>query len=273
MIDLREINKRQFVMAKRFWAVSSIMKLLVFAVGAWATFAVHSSIYAPQVMLLLAIASEGLHVVSDTKKSAAETLLRSLDICRSFGRDISEADKRDLLADLPRELRKRFAMQPRADVYFSSEMSPGPHAAIQNLLESAWYTRRQASAMVTLNLAVIALLLSLSIFALILAVRGTSSLPIQEQVIKHVTAWLMLLVSLGLIRNAWSYFRLFLRSQRTESACRHLVGGDVSEADALRQWYEYQVARAGAPMLPAWLWKLMRTGLDESWQHAKGGSA
>jgi hypothetical protein len=272
MIDLREINRRQFLTAKRLWAASSVAKLLVFAVGVWATFAGSSPTYAPQVMLVLAIASEGIQIASDTRKSAAESLLRSLDICRSFGRNISETDKRDLLADLPRKLRKRFASQAKADIYFASATSDGPRRAIQNLIESAWYTRRQASVMVIIYLVIIVALLVLSISALIFAIRETLLLSMQEQVVKNVTAWMMLLVSLGLLRNAWSYFRLYQRSQKTETVCRHLEAGDVSEADALKQWYEYQIARAGSPMLPDWLWKLMRHGLDESWQHAQRDS-
>jgi hypothetical protein len=270
MIDLRSINRAQFVAAKRYWAAAIIVKLVIFGLGAWTIFLTTPSPYLPEFLLVLAILSEILQLRSDGVKSQAESLLRTLDICKSFGREISEADKRDIVANVPRTFRKRFTGNQAPDLYFASAQAEGPKKAIENLIESAWYTRHQASTMTVVYLLLIAGLLTLSIGALLVALREIGNPQLRDQVIRVVTAWLLLIVSLSMLKSAWSYFKMYQRCQKTELVCAHLLLTPATEADALKQWYEYQLARASSPLLPDWLWYLMGRSLDDAWQRASG---
>jgi hypothetical protein len=268
MLDLRSINRTQFLYAKRFWMAAISMKLVIFALGVWAVFLAFPPRYIPQILLVLAIFSEILQLRSDEIKSQAESLLRTLDLCRSFGREISAADKRNMAYDLSRGLRKRFTGANISDDYFKSTEVIGPQKAIENLLESAWYTRRQVGVMVGVYILLIAILLALSVFALIVALRETNNPQIQEQLVKVVTAWLLLIVSLNMIKAAWSYFKMYQRCQKTEFLCEHLLRNPITEADAVRQWYEYQMSRASSPLLPEWLWRIMKPSLDDAWRRS-----
>ena len=217
-------------------------KILIAAIGIWTVFEV-SSLWTPQLLLLLALVSELFQLRSDGLKSRAEAVLRILDLCESFGHEISASDTRDIAI--------------------------GPQRAAMNLIESAWYTRRQAGTMALIYGALIAGLFAFSIAALMIATRNVADQEVRERIVRVVTAWLLLLVSVNMLRNVWGYFKLYERCRRTEVVCTHLAKGDVSEPEITRQWYEYQIARVGSPLIPEWLWNAMKSRLDKAWAASK----
>lgn len=268
MIDLRVINHNQFASAKRYWGIALSLKLASFAAGVWAVFWASAPKYMPQFVLALAFVSELCQLRSDEIKSQADRLLRILDVCKSFGRTITQADKRDIVLAAPRDLRQSVE-ESAVDPYFSSDDVPGPRTAVLNLIESAWYTRHLAWRMMFLYVALISLLVGVSILALMVAARSAAGTTLGDQVVRAVTAWLLLLVSLGMLKSVWGYFKMHQRCQRTEWACGHLVRAEVSEADALNQWYEYHLARSNSPLLPEWLWSASRSSLENAWRLAQ----
>lgn len=264
-MDLRAVNNAQFLQAKRFWAAAVLGKVVLFGMGLHGVLADSTTIYLPQMVLFAAVASELLQLRSDGLKARAESLLRKLDLCRSFGQDISDADMRDIVYTVPRRIRHRFRDSEGPDTYFASTSDPGPARAIENLHESAWYNGRQAAAMAAIYGSLIATLVITSVAVLVLTMREAEAGAQQERLIRAVTAWLMLLVSLNMLKAAWSYFRMYQRCERTVEATLRLSGASVSDADALRQWHEYQVARSSCPLMPQWLWKVMEKSLNDAW--------
>jgi hypothetical protein len=267
-MDLRAVNSAQFIDANRFWAAAAACKLLVFGIGLYGVLAESPMIYLPQLVLVAAVASEFLQLRSDGLKSRAESLLRKLDLCRSFGQEVSEADMRDLVYTVPRRIRHRFRDSHGPDTYFSSRSDVGSARAIENLHESAWYNGRQAAVMAGIYAFLIAVLVVISLAVLILAMREAEAGAQQERLVRVVTAWLMLVVSLNMLNAAWSYFRMYQRCDRTVEATLRLKGTSVSDEDALRQWHEYQVARSSCPLMPQWLWKCMEKSLNDAWDSA-----
>lgn len=267
-MDLRAVNNAQFLDAKRFWAAAMFGKLVVFAMGLLGVFAANPTVYLPQLVLVVAVASELLQLRSDGLKARAESLLRKLDLCQSFGQRVSDNDLRDIVYTVPHRIRRRFRSSEGPDTYFASASDPGPGRAIENLHESAWYNGRQAGVMAAIYGSVMALLVVTSIGVLILAMREIEVGAQQERLIRVVTAWLMLVISLNMLKAAWSYFRMHQRCERTVEATLRLSRTTVSDADALRQWHEYQVARSSCPLMPKWLWKMMEASLNDAWASA-----
>ena len=201
----------------------------------------------------------------ESAKGHAESLLRTLDICESFGQELSKAELRNVIYTVSKALRERFEAEAPDRSYFATSESPGPRKAIDNLIESTWYTGRQAAVMSALYAALIVVLLIISVVALVVSSRQLTEIADREQVVRVVTAWLMLIVSLSLIRNAWSYFLMYRQCDKMNSALESL-GDDVQEVDALKQWAEYHVARAACPLIPAWLWRIIGPSLDDAWK-------
>jgi len=243
------------------------MKLLVFGLGVWAVFLGEPPRYLPQLVLGIALAAEFMQLRSDILKGKAERLLRKLDICRSFGNELSPADLRELIYDVPKPVRQRFQHETVEESYFASTADVGPRRAVENLVESAWYTGKLATLMARLYTGLIVVLASTAIVALVVSSREFSDVLRREYVTRVVTSWLLLIVSLSMLRAAWGYSRMAQHSDRTMTACEHL-GSVVTERDALSQWHEYQVARASCPLIPKWLWDLKGESLDDAWRTA-----
>lgn len=267
-MDLRAINQYRFDEAKTFWGASVLVKFLTFVFGAVTVFIEHPPAYTPQLLLISACLSELLQWRSDFLKGQSEGLLRKLDVCKSFQKELSETDKREIVADLPHKVRAQFSVEAN-DKYFASTTPPGPRRSVENLLESAWYTRKQCVAMTIFCIVLIVVLLTTSLFALFIASKEVKDVVVLTNISKAVTSWLLLVFSLGVFKNAWGYYKMYQRCLKTENNAEHLLGNEnVLEADAIKQWYEYQIARSSAPLLPGWLWSLMKDSLDDAWKRA-----
>jgi hypothetical protein len=237
-----------------------------FLVGAIAALLPRPPLYIACVVFAFAVAAELFQWRSDVEKSGSEALLRKLDLCRSFNMEITEADKRDIVWELPRALRKRFTESQVPDTYFTSSEPSGPRKAIENLVESAWYTRQQSKLMLRVWIGLICVAVVFAFTALIVASIEVSSVTARASIGKVVTAWLLLIFSLGAIRHPWNYYKLLERSERSYTTGSHLLRGEVTEADAIKQWYEYQIGRASSPLLPDWLWKRNQADLNDAWR-------
>ncbi|HEX2076937.1 MAG TPA: hypothetical protein VHG08_04485 [Longimicrobium sp.] len=270
MLDLRAINQNRFSRAKRLWTIANVLRLMAFAVGAYAVFQGDPPLHLPPVLFAITVAAELFQWRSDVIKTRSEALLRKLDLSRSFGMEVSAADRRDIMSDLPGEVRKRFAGSEVPDEYFTSPEPPGPRKAVENLVESAWYTKQQASMMVVVCFVLISLVTLVALATLIVASNEVATVSTRTTISKVVIAWLLLIFSLGMFRHAWTYYKLAERSERSYTAGVHLLRGEITEADALKQWYEYQIGRASSPLLPDWLWRLKRDDLNDAWQRASG---
>jgi hypothetical protein len=245
-------------------------KFVLFALGAVSVLT-SAPLMTPLALLALTALSEVLQLLSDDQKGHAEGLLRKLDFCQSFGREISAADVRDIVLDAPNKLRKKLEGSTLETGYFASTQPPSPRTAIENLLESAWYTRRLAHSMTVLYAFLITCVVSASIWALAVTASSTYAATERERAVKVTISWLLLIVSLSMAKNVIAYSKMAQRCQRSESTCEHLLRSDVLEGDALKQWHEYQLARAASPLLPQWLWGLKRADLDEAWRIARAG--
>ena len=268
MLDLRSINQNRFAHAKRLWTIANSLRLTAFVTGACAVFLAKPPLYLPQILFVIAATAELFQWRSDVIKSRCESLLRKLDLCRSFDIAVSPADKRDIVSYLPKSLRKRFSDSEVPDEYFTNSAPPGPRKAVENLVESAWYTRQQANMMVGLCIVLTVFFVGIALASLIITSNEVQNVATRTNIAKVVTSWLLLIFSLGMFKHGWAYYKLAERSDRTYSTGEHLMRGEVTEADAVKQWYEYQISRASSPLLPEWLWKLKQEDLNDAWHRA-----
>lgn len=268
MIDLRSLDRHNFSSAKKLWAVANVLKFLTFALGIFAIFLPWYGEFAPYVVFIFVVGAELVQWRSDIKKNRSEALLRKLDYCKSFGGKVSEVDKRDIALHIPRSLRKNFEVI-NADTYFDSSMPVGPRRAIENLAESAWYSRELAKCMAAFSVITIVVVLTSAICFLIFAVKKAASSPTIVELSGVVTAWLLLIFSLGLFRNMWGYCEFKESADRSYKAACHLLTGKVTHDDARTQWHEYQISRASSPLIPDRLWKWKEGEINASWNQAK----
>jgi len=272
MLDLRSINQDRFSHAKRLWMFANLFRLFAFAAGAFAVSSAKPSPYMPQIVFVIVLVAELFQWRSDVVKGQSEALLRKLDLCRSFGVEVSEADKRDIALSVPKKNRARFSGSETPDTYFTGPGPAGPQKALENLAESAWYTKRQASFMAGLSSVLFLFFVGIALTILVITSIEVTDVNARIGISKVVTSWLLLIFSMGIIRHTWTYHQLAQGSERAYIATQHLLlRGDLSEAEAIKQWYEYQIGRASSPFLPDWRWKRKQDDLNDAWRRASEG--
>ena len=105
-----------------------------------------------------------------------------------------------------------------------------------------------------------------AIAVLLIALQTVGQPDARASVAKIVTALLMFLLSMGLIRLTVGFYGLAQNAGRSEAAATGLIqAGHPELVDAIKIMNEYHVARACGPIIPTWIWKLRRNELNATW--------
>jgi len=263
--DPRKLCRRYLTLAKRWWAAVLLCKacLIVFS-AVIISFSVFSK-FAPFVALAVTLSSEFCQARSDKAKSIGELLLRKLDYLDAFGWQISKAELSDVFVDAGAKMRKRTPAKNDDEKYFASKDPIGTQRALENIQESAWWTKHLAHKMFCYLLAGTVTTMVLAIVLLIVTVGTVSDFQVLAGVGRVVMAVVMLIVSLGLVRLTNSYYQANQMSQHAESRATELMSHSTNQVEVIKLYSEYHLNRATAPLIPNRMWKWNRETLNELW--------
>lgn len=256
--------------AKRWWGASLGTKGLGFLTGALISVLPPEPV--PFIVAGFTLLAELCSYRSDAIKSTAQQFRRKLDLQDGFGWQIPAADRSDLQVRCSWWVKKRVRTHPVNEPYFVATDPPGPLRALKNVAESAWWTKHLAQRMATYCWTVMVVGIIGSFITLIVALQATSTHTLQVSVAKLVTAFLMLFLSLGLIKLALGYSSLSKNSDSSEKAADRAQTGTADELGAFKVMYDYHLNRAAGPLLPTWLWKLRNDDLNQSWKEHRNGA-
>ncbi len=169
--DPRTLCQAYFELAKR-WIIAAILsKILIFLFGILTIFLPIIPGYAPFVITVFSIASDLFAWRSDMIKGTADTLLRKLDQWDSFGWAISRAEMSDLLMRSPTNLYKLAPTEIVGEEYFASKEGIGAKRAMENIQESAWWSKHLSERMGQYCFAVTCILIAILFGVLLLSIQ------------------------------------------------------------------------------------------------------
>jgi hypothetical protein len=262
----RSLCQAYFSLAKRRARYAFFCKVLIFVVGILAILIPKIAPITPLFVLVLAIAAEFLSWQSDTYKGKAEAWLRKLDGLDSFDWEISNAELSDLLVQSPIKIDSLVMEEALQQAYFASQETQGTQRALENLQESAWWSKHLAERMWQYYAIATSLLFILSLIILLVSIYIFDDMKILSSVGRIITSTLILVVSLNLSRSILNYHSFSLKSGKIEAAADSLLKSQVrQESEVIKLWNEYHLARSSAPIIPTWLWNRMRDRLNAAW--------
>lgn len=263
----RALCQVYFTLAKRWARFSLICKLTGFLVGVLTVLLPLVPAYAPVIVFILAMMADWLAWRSDTHKGTAEAWLRKLDGRDSFGWAISGAEFSDLLMRSPSKVNKLVVAKALSEDYFASKESPGTKRALENLQESAWWSKHLSEQMRNYYLAGTCLLVASAVLILLISVQAIDNKQILSSLGRIVTSALTLVFSLNLFRLVLGYHNFSVKAGQIEKSTENLLASqNVQESEAIKLMSEYQIARASAPLIPTWLWNRMADELNATWK-------
>ncbi len=263
----RALCQVYFTLAKRWARFSLICKLAGFLVGVLTVLLPLVPAYAPVLVFMLAMMADWLGWRSDTHKGIAEAWLRKLDGRDSFDWAISGAELSDLLMRSPSKVDKLVIAKALSEEYFASKEPPGTRRALENLQESAWWSKHLSERMRNYYLAGTCLLVASAVLVLLISVQAIDNKQTLSSLGRIVTSVLTLVFSLNLFRSVLGYHNFSVKAGQIEKSCENLLASQgVQESEAIKLMSEYQIARASAPLIPTWLWNRMEGELNATWK-------
>lgn len=268
-IDLDVLKSSVFRKAECLLIIADSSRIVVVLLGLITNFldvqAVAMALFSAILTINYAVSSW----LSDKTKSVANSILSSFEMREGLGWKISSKEVSDWLADLPPRIRRRVA-SPSVHRYFASQLAPSYRKTLENLAESAWYTKHQAhrAGVIVIVLAVIILLASA--FSLALIFQSLSTETHREAIAKAAITVISFLFAGGYVLRGIDYLLYSQSVDRIEEKSVLLCKQEEPEmADVIKLLRDYQVIRATAPLLPSWLWKTMESRLNAAWEESQ----
>jgi hypothetical protein len=261
-INLPVLQQRLFASAKRWFGGALAMRIGAVVAGLL-SLVPEAGRFAPFIVFLLTAVAEAVSLRSDRLKSLAERTLRVFEISNGLGTPPPETQVADIAAEAPSSVASA-ALTPTPDLkpYFAAGSEPGPLRLLQNLQESSWWTKHLARTMYAAVVVVMTALAALSVVLLVVSVNVAVHSGTLGVISRVVTASLMLVFSLGMFRMAVGYGSLRDRATAAEARALATLSKEPDVVTALRILHEYQLARAAAPLLPDWVYRWRRDGLN-----------
>lgn len=256
--------------SKYWWGIAMCTRLAAFVVGIAGVFLQSFSTAAPFILAILTVAAELCLLRSERLRGIAQRLNRALELEDGLGWDVSKVEFTDILARGPssaEELRAPKDQEP----YFASTKTPGAERLVDNLAESSWWSKHLAESMRALCLITMVVVTGTVIALLIISIQALQPTNVEgvqraQEVSRVVTAALLMIFSLGLLKLALAYHSFAQKAATTDTSAQ-AQSGKAMETSAIKLLHEYQLARASAPPLPGWIWKLRRKSLNRLWEY------
>jgi hypothetical protein len=207
---------------------------------------------------------------SDKLRENAEITLRKFEFFSALGWEISPRELANLLAAAPKSV-KRAARSDEKYSYFASDKNKGPKKLLENLEESAWWSKHQAKRMSKYVGSVGGAMMFLAFITLIISLQSSLSQTADEIIAKVIISVIVFMFSGGYVRLAFDYNLFANQADKTEEDAFQLCSEkNVSEIQAIKLLHDYQIDRANSPLIPSWLWKMMNKELNELWNERIG---
>lgn len=269
---LQTLVNSAFRRAKQWLALLFLLQAFLFAGGVIAIFYPTLTLSYPYIAFPLACAHAWIANRISKNKSVAEDCKRKLEIFDGFGRRPSSKWLANVRLAYPAKEDSAFNALLTQGITYDSDVPVSPRRVLENLAESAWFSYHLAgwcrTAITLLTFAAGVLILAI-IFYFIGTLNDIESLRAAS---KAVAATFVFLLSLGAVRGMLAYSSFASKADKIDDEADELAKreGDISENDALRLLHDYQMARASAPMIPTWVWRIRRDALNKNWKIKKG---
>lgn len=264
---LKDLINVCFRRAKTLTGWYLALQTIIYLAGVVTVFIPTVPLTYPAVALILVLISEFISMRMDNTRDTAEELKRIHDQWEGFGIPPPKNRLADLRVRMGGKISREVGRVLNQGLTFSSAKPVGPVRVLENVHESAWYSKHLAAwCGRMLGILFIGTIVSAVVVLLIVAKESQSGATAAE----CVASTLAFVVSVGVLRTWRSFMTFSLDAAQTEEeAQRHLATERCVDVDVQRLLSEYQLARAAAPLIPTWVWRLWRNKLNKTWKELK----
>jgi len=272
LLKLQQIIAKTFRKAKRWYAGYLLCQLLVLAFAVVSIFAQVNPNLSALIAFLGVLATECVRWRSDAWKSEAESAKRKWEVADGLGAAVDGSYIADWLAAKPKGFLGDVAAVEIQGSEFDSTRPVGALRAVENTLESAWWSRHLSRRMAVYLSFILLVVIVAALIALTFSIAALKSATAQQSgaVVQNVggilCSVLVFVFSINVVRLLADFLAFAAEAKWILGRCSELVKSpSVTERDALAVIHDYQTARNSAPLIPTFVWKLHSNHLREQW--------
>ena len=262
--DLRQIDRELFELAKWWDGAMLTCKIAGVLLGLVVILTGLFSKSIPFVAIILTLVAEFCSWNSGRFKGMAETLLSKLDWNDAFDRKFSGKEISDLLMDVPERFRQCFSADIQ-EQYFATRTVPGARRAVENLLESSWWSKHLSKKIGFRYQIATWVIVVASFVILIVTIQTVKDFDQLASVGRAITSFVMCIFSFGLLKLSYAYSSFSAKAAQIESRAEELLNAQPTQEEAITLMYDYQIVRLKAPLIPTWLYKQFQPDLNALW--------
>lgn len=255
----------------KFWTVALVsLQAFLFAGGLVSIFSGWWSLSYPWLAFPLAAAGAVMAARATHLKARAELIKRQHEFIDGLGTAPSPRTLANLQAELPPDLKPEVDRLLTEGVTFASTEFVGLARALDNLRESSFFSHHLARLCAGYLLALMIVTGVTAVSFLLFCLHTLHDASAGVTAARAIAATLVFLISVGTLKSWRGYARFSANADQAHAeAARLLKETALEPCDAHRAIAEYQLARAGAPMIPTFVWKLHRDRLNKIWAGAR----
>lgn len=254
-----------FARAKVWAAVVLGLQILIFLLAVAAAGAPTHAKGIGLASLLVVFLSPYVNWFASRLKGGAEGVKRQQELLDGFGIEPSKIALRDYAVRFGKGASEQEFSVLAEGLRFESSEPTGARRAMENLRESAWFSKTLLNFCIG-GLTLLAAAVLVTSVWLLLAVAQLPSTTNPAFVGQIVSLTLGFALSIGIVRNTLSFCSFKAAATSAEAAAEDLLqGAEIDERKAIRALMDYQYARATAPMIPTWLWRIKKDELNAAY--------
>ena len=274
LLKLQQIIAKTFRKAKRWYVGYLLCQLLVLAFAVVSIFAQMNPNLSALIAFLGVLATECIRWRSDAWKSEAESAKRKWEVADGLGVVVDGSYIADWLAAKPKGFLRDVTTIEIQGSEFDSTRPVGALRAVENTLESAWWSRHLSRRMAVYLSFILMVVIVAALIALVFSIAALKSATVQQSgaVVQNVggilCSVLVFVFSINVVRLLAEFLAFATEAKEVLGRCAELLKTSaVTERDALAVIHEYQTARNSAPLLPTFVWIFHGKHLREQWAH------
>lgn len=261
-----------FARAKKWLGFLLGLQCFIFVTGVAAIFIPAATLSYPYIAFSIAALNTWVSQRVAQLKGAADDCKRKHELYDGFGVAPSGKWLANFRLANPGALKTAEENLLRKGITYASSELPGPRRILENVVESSWFSHhlaRWCATALAWGIFITGIFLVAVLFYL---TSSTEQAESRDAAARAIAATFLFVISLGMIRALLSYQGFSRKADKCDDDATDLLNaaGEPADYDALRILNDYQMARASAPMIPTWVWKILRDRLNENWKIKKG---
>jgi hypothetical protein len=271
-LRLQRIVAKTLRKAKGWYLAYIVCQLVVLAVAILSVIVAIDARLIAVIAFVVVVLTESVRWRSEFWKTEGEFAKRRWELADGFGETIFDGSVADWLAAKPSNFLADVTEAELRGSTFESAAPPGPRRVVENIEESAWWSKHESRLMAyyigaSLVLLLIAIFVSLTVS--IGAVRNPPNVENREMtrnIGTIICTVLAFVFSINLVRLFVSFVSFVSSTKAVLARCHEMLGrSNIDERGALLLLFDYQTARNNSPLLPSFVWKLHGRHLRSEW--------